>query len=82
MIKSEIALLVADAAQEARDQGELPSVALPEIGSSIRSARAVASSLALQWRRPMDGSLASNIERLKRHEAISEVTIITDSSTA
>ena len=82
MIREEIARLVADAAQAARDSGDLPSIALPEIEIE-RPQRPehgdYACSLALRLARtvgarPLD--LAQSIARnIKPHEAVGEVTV-------
>lgn len=82
MIKQEIAGLVAQAAQEAREQGDLPSVALPEVEIE-RPQRPehgdYASSLALRLARAgrVDSmSVAESIARhIKPHTAIGEVSV-------
>ena len=82
MIKDEIAQLVASAAQEARDQGDLPSVGLPEIEVEHPQRPEhgdYASSLALRLARAgrtNSLALAESIARhIKPHEAVSEVSV-------
>ena len=82
MIRQEIARLVSEAAQEARESGGLPSVALPEIEIE-RPQRPdhgdYASSLALRLARaagakPLD--LAQEIARhIRPHEAVGDVSV-------
>jgi arginyl-tRNA synthetase len=81
MIREEIARLVADAAQEARESGALPSVALPdaEIERPQRPDHGdYASSIALRLARaagakPLD--LAQEIARHQPHDAIGDVSV-------
>ncbi len=82
MVREEIERLVADAARQAREEGKLPSVALPEIEIE-RPQRPdhgdYASSIALRLARaagakPLD--LAQEIARqIKPHEAIGDVSV-------
>jgi arginyl-tRNA synthetase len=82
MIRQEIARLVSEAAQEAREAGALPSVALPEVEIE-RPQRPdhgdYATSMALRLARaanakPLD--LAQEIaSRIKPHEAVGEVSV-------
>lgn len=82
MIRQEIARLVSEAAQEARESGALPSVALPEVEIE-RPQRPdhgdYACSIALRLARaagakPLD--LAQEIaRRIKPHEAVGEVSV-------
>ncbi len=82
MIRQEIAGLVAEAAQEARESGALPSVALPDVEIE-RPQRPdhgdYASSLALRLARaagakPLD--LADEIaKRIKPHDAVGDVSV-------
>jgi len=83
MIRQEIARLVSEAAQEARESGDLPSMALPEIeierpqqpdhgdyacSVALRLARAAGA-------KPLD--LAQSIARhIKPHEAVGEVDVV------
>ncbi len=82
LVRNEIAALVYEAAQEARESGGLPSVALPdiEIERPLRPDHGdYASSLALRLARtagarPLD--LARAIaERIKPHDAVGDVTV-------
>ena len=82
MIRDEIAQLVADAAQEAREQGDLPSVGLPdiEVEHPQRPEHGdYASSLALRLARTgrtKSLTLAESIARhIKAHEAVGEVSV-------
>ena len=82
MIRDEIAQLVAGAAQEAREHGELPSVGLPEIEVEHPQRPEhgdYASSLALRLARAgrtNSLALAESIARhIKPHEAVGEVSV-------
>jgi arginyl-tRNA synthetase len=82
MIRQEIARLVSEAAQEAREGGALPSVALPDVEIE-RPQRPdhgdYASSLALRLARAAGAKpleLADEIaKRIKPHEAVGDVTV-------